>query len=271
MKRREIARQFDAIVDFAELEDFLDTPVKRYSSGMYVRLAFSVAAHINPEILLVDEVLAVGDHAFQKKCLGQMDAIARGGRTVILVTHQLDALQHLCSTALLFEGGRLCRQGETREVVNHYLASQESLMDTPLGERTDRSGGTRFRFTDAWVEDPSGQRLPSALCGQTVKMAATYELAPGAVLRRPTFSFALYTRQGVPVTRFLNTASGDLFGGPIPTRGRVECLIPKLPLNVGQYVYNVLAESGASGDGDGGLGAGRRRADRGAGRFLRLR
>src|SRR5262249_560161 len=100
MTRREINRKLDAIIEFAELEPFIDTPVKRYSSGMYVRLAFSVAAHINPEILLVDEVLAVGDLAFQKKCLGQMDAVARGGRTVLFVSHQLEALSSLCPHSL---------------------------------------------------------------------------------------------------------------------------------------------------------------------------
>ncbi len=211
---------------------------------MYVRLAFSVAAHITPEILLVDEVLAVGDHSFQKKCLGQMGAIARGGRTVVLVTHQLEVLQHLSTTALLFEGGRLAMQGETRAVVEHYLAAQRGLMTTPLAERLDRTGAGRLRFTDAWVEDARGQRLPSVLSGQDVRLAASYELAPGVVMRRPTFSFALYTTQGVPVTRFVNGVVGDVFDGPIPSRGRVECVVPKLPLNVGQYVYNVLAESG---------------------------
>ena len=248
MKRREIARQFDAIVEFAELADFIDTPVKRYSSGMYVRLAFSVAAHITPEILLVDEVLAVGDHAFQKKCLGQMDALARGGRTVILVTHQLDALQHLCPHSLLLEGGRLTLRGDTREVVNYYLAGQEELMSTPLAKRTDRIGGVRFRFTDAWVEDLNGQRLPSVLTGQAIKMAATYELAPGVVMRRPSFSFPVFTAQGVAVTQFGNAVSGDIFAGPIPSKGRVECVIPKLPLNVGRYLFNVLAMTGPDGE-----------------------
>ena len=244
MKRREITRHFDDIVEFAELETFIDTPVKRYSSGMYVRLAFSVAAHITPEILLVDEVLAVGDHAFQKKCLGQMDAIARGGRTVILVTHQMEVLQHLCSTALLFEHGRLALRGETKAVVNHYLAAQESLMTTPLAERPDRSGGARLRFTGMWVEDLRGQRLSTVLSGQPIKLVASYETAPGVVLRRPAFSFALYTPQGAPVTQFGNGESGDVFSDRVPQQGRVECYIPKLPLNVGRYVVNVLATTG---------------------------
>src|SRR5262249_7657370 len=131
MTRQEISRKFDDIVAFAELEQFLDTPIKRYSSGMYVRLAFSVAAHINPEILLVDEVLAVGDVAFQRKCLGQMGAVARGGRTILFVSHQLEALLNLCSSSALMERGQLVLQGDTRSVVDEYLARQRTLMNTP--------------------------------------------------------------------------------------------------------------------------------------------
>jgi lipopolysaccharide transport system ATP-binding protein len=248
MKRAEIARHFDDIVEFAELAEFIDTPVKRYSSGMYVRLAFAVAAHITPEILLVDEVLAVGDHGFQKKCLGQMDAIARGGRTVLLVTHQMEALQHLCPTALLFERGRLARRGETKAVVDHYLAAQAALATIRLGERTDRIGGAQFRFTDAWVEDAHGRRVASVLTGQTVKLVAAYELAPGFALRRPSFSFPVWTVQGAPMTQCGNVVSGDAFPGRIPQKGRVECLIPRLPLNVGRYVFNVLAASDPGGE-----------------------
>ena len=173
-----------------------------------------------------------------------MGAIARGGRTVVLVTHQLEVLQHLCPTALLFEGGRLAMRGETRAVVEHYLAAQEALMATPLAERGDRDGGNRLRFTGAWVEDAQGRKLSSVLSGQATKLVATYELASGVVLQRPAFSFALYTPHGAPVTQFGNGESGDVFAGPIPRSGRVECLIPKLPLNVGRYSINVLAVTG---------------------------
>lgn len=122
MTRREIDRKFDEIVAFAEIEQFLDTPVKRYSSGMYVRLAFSVAAHLEPEILIVDEVLAVGDHQFQKKCLGKMqDVAARDGRTVLFVSHNMAAIQTLCGRAMLLERGRLRMSGGTQEVVEAYL------------------------------------------------------------------------------------------------------------------------------------------------------
>src|SRR5262249_55233989 len=112
MTRREILRKFDEIVAFAAVEDFLDTPVKRYSSGMYARLAFAVAAHLEPEIMLVDEVLAVGDLQFQRKCLDKMDDVARGGRTVLLVSHNMAAIEGLCSRALLIDGGRVVHDGD---------------------------------------------------------------------------------------------------------------------------------------------------------------
>lgn len=126
MSRSEIAAKFDEIVAFAEVEKFLDTPVKRYSSGMYVRLAFAVAAHLEPEILIVDEVLAVGDAAFQRKCLGKMESVAGEGRTVLFVSHQMDAVQRLCNKGLLLHKGRLTASGAMDQVVDQYLQSAAS-------------------------------------------------------------------------------------------------------------------------------------------------
>jgi lipopolysaccharide transport system ATP-binding protein len=138
LKRAEIRQRFDAIVAFAEVERFIDTPVKRYSSGMYLRLAFAVAAHLEPEILLVDEVLAVGDAAFQRRCLGRMGEVARAGRTVVFVSHNLAAVGRLCSRALLLEGGRLVASGETAAVIARYTRG------------LDPASGSR-----AWPDDPA--------------------------------------------------------------------------------------------------------------------
>jgi lipopolysaccharide transport system ATP-binding protein len=138
MRRKEIDRQFAAIVDFAGVEKFLDTPVKRYSSGMYVRLAFAVAAHLNPEILVVDEVLAVGDAAFQDKCLGKMGEVARSGRTVLLVSHNMAAVRHLCTRAVLLSEGTMAAEGPVADIVPQYL-SVRSAKGAALG-RISRHG-----------------------------------------------------------------------------------------------------------------------------------
>jgi lipopolysaccharide transport system ATP-binding protein len=131
MRRSEIARKFDAIVDFAEIEQFIDTPVKHYSSGMYVRLAFSVAAHLEPEILVIDEVLAVGDVAFQKKSLGKMENVSQQGRTVIFVSHNMNALQRLCPKSVLLNHGKLVMQGDTADVIEKYLSTTSTKSDGP--------------------------------------------------------------------------------------------------------------------------------------------
>jgi len=162
MNRKEIARKFDAIVSFAELEQFIDTPVKHYSSGMYVRLAFAVAAHLEPEILLVDEVLAVGDINFQKKCLGKMGDVARAGRTVVLVSHQLNQIRRLCHRVIWIEGGGVCQSGPTAEVVNAYESAMSSS-ERGSGQR-DSAHNVKARFLSWKITDPvssSPHRLDS--------------------------------------------------------------------------------------------------------------
>src|SRR5262249_54086899 len=140
MRKQEIDRKFDAIVDFAEIERFIDTPVKFYSNGMYVRIAFAVAAHLEPDILIVDEVLAVGDPAFQQKCIGTMGSVAQGGRTVLFVSHNMGAVNALCRTAMHFEAGRLVERGEVGAVTAAFLATQLA--------HADGSGGTGYRIDE---------------------------------------------------------------------------------------------------------------------------
>ena len=146
MTRREVRQKFAAIVEFAEVAAFLETPVKRYSSGMYVRLAFAVAAHLDPEILLIDEVLAVGDLAFQRKCLGKITDVARSGRTVLFVSHNMTAVSGLCSRALLLEGGRLAADGPTREVVQQYLKSTTDAASERRWPPAQAPGNERVRL-----------------------------------------------------------------------------------------------------------------------------
>ena len=147
MSRLEIERKFDEIVAFAEVEQFLETPVKRYSSGMHVRLAFAVAAHLEPEILIVDEVLAVGDMAFQRKCLGRMQEVGRSGTTVLFVSHNMAAVETLCTRAILLDGGRVVRQGEVVELLGEYrrrtMAAGWRAGESPFGVRAECSGPPR--------------------------------------------------------------------------------------------------------------------------------
>ena len=144
MSKREIARKFDAIVAFAELEKFIDTPVKHYSSGMYVRLAFAVAAHLEPEILLVDEVLAVGDINFQKKCLGKMGDVAKAGRTVVLVSHQLNQIRRLCQRVVWVDAGQIRQNGNTHEVVSAYESAMSSAAKSSGDQDTKHVRSAKF-------------------------------------------------------------------------------------------------------------------------------
>ena len=154
MKKSEIARQFDAIVEFAEVAQFLDTPVKRYSSGMYVRLAFSVAAHLNPEILIVDEVLAVGDAQFQKKCLGKMQDVADSGRTVLFVSHNMATVRNLCTSAILLSHGTVLSTGPAEDIVGQYLTQTTA---EPASDVIRKNGLeiSHVCLSDARTEDPT--------------------------------------------------------------------------------------------------------------------
>ena len=146
MKRTEINRKFDEIVDFSEIEKFLDTPVKHYSSGMYMRLAFAVAAHLEPEILIVDEVLAVGDAAFQKKCLGKMNDVSRSGRTIIFVSHQMGSIAHLCQTSILLENGKLILKDATPKVISSYLALNQNSENFYQASDKDKTKSVYFDY-----------------------------------------------------------------------------------------------------------------------------
>jgi ABC-type polysaccharide/polyol phosphate transport system ATPase subunit len=159
MKKREIDERFDEIVKFSGVEKFLDTPVKRYSSGMQVRLAFSVAAHLDPEILIIDEVLTVGDAAFQKKCLGKMDEIAESGQTVLFVSHNMGAVQNLCMRCILIESGITKMIGDTKDVVQAYIDDSERNGVIPLSKRMDRSGNHKVKITGLMIDNDEGNNL----------------------------------------------------------------------------------------------------------------
>jgi lipopolysaccharide transport system ATP-binding protein len=178
-----------------------------------------------------------------------MGAVARGGRTVLFVSHQLDALVNLCPQSLLFERGRLIARDDTRAVIGRYLDTQKELMGLRLADRPDHLGSGRLRFTDTWVEDLEGQRLTTVTCGQALKLVLRYKMAPGQRVRRPSISFAVYTHNGAPVTRLVSGVSAPgAFTEELPPQGRFECMIPRLALNAGSYVYHVMAEVGPEGE-----------------------
>ena len=233
MRRREIARKFDDIVEFAEVEKFIDTPVKHYSSGMYVRLAFAVAAHLEPEILLVDEVLAVGDTGFQRKCLGKMGEVARGGRTIIFVSHNLAAVEGLCTEAHMLSQGRLVQSGSTSDVIAGYLSSFPLLSSTPLDERMDRKGDGRLRFTDVQLLSDGGTGLEVVQSGQNVAFSVGYRAERGD-LRNIDVFVEIYAENGQCLIIMNNEMVGVPFDS-IPDAGRFTCRIERLPLSPGQY------------------------------------
>ncbi len=244
MSKREIDRKFDEIVDFSGVEKFIDTPIKRYSSGMKVRLAFSVAAHLEPEILVIDEVLAVGDAAFQKKCLGKMHHVAVQGRTVLFVSHQLEALSKLCNRALLLERGMVVKEGETDDVISTYLHKQASLCEIAVIDRMDRKGDGRFRFISTWLENETGTRVSSIQSGRFLKIVATFKVTGLSKVSNLDVAFAVVDQNDVQLIDFSNRTTGNFFHGNIPDQGRIECSIPKLPLNQGRYYYHLWARSG---------------------------
>jgi lipopolysaccharide transport system ATP-binding protein len=242
MRRQEIERRFQDIVDFSGVERFLDTPVKRFSSGMYMRLAFAVAAHLDPEILLVDEVLAVGDAAFQRKCLNKMDAVASAGRTVLFVSHNMRAISALCTRAVLLEHGRLVLDGPPIDVVKAYLQSSEERIATPLAERSDRSGGRELRFTDARFYSGDDE-MPTAtpLSGEEVRIALCCENTGQHTLDDVSLSIGFFTVDGTYLFGCRSSAVGSLFSLP-PGMSSVSCHVPRWPLNGGRYIFNLKAD-----------------------------
>lgn len=243
MRKHEIDRKFDEIVAFSGVEKFIDTPIKRYSSGMKVRLAFSVAAHLEPEILIIDEVLAVGDASFQKKCLGKMQEVATQGRTILFVSHQLEALSNLCSRAILLVKGAVVHEGDTETVISSYISDINVNCCTSLASRTDRQGDGSMRFVDTWIENNNGERTSIVRSGDFIKVVLIYEVYGDHNIHHLTTSLALNSNKNVAITLLRNSYTGDVFDKDIPTYGRLECIIPRLPLNSGTYYYNVSAHS----------------------------
>jgi len=224
MSREEIKRKFDEIVAFAEIEKFIDTPVKRYSSGMYVRLAFAVAAHLEPEILIIDEVLAVGDYEFQRRCLGKMNKVARSGRTVLFVSHNMTAIEELCQQSILLKNGRIEHSGPTHQVVADYLTSTVGDSAWEIDEHTDREGTGNARITR--LELLSAEtRMPvtSLMFRQSFRLRIHYNASKR--LTDPRFGFALLSDKGERVFQTETTEVNFRIPAIEEGDGRFDCLV----------------------------------------------
>jgi lipopolysaccharide transport system ATP-binding protein len=240
MSKSEIERKFDEIVAFSEIEKFLDTPVKRYSSGMYVRLAFAVAAHLDPEILIMDEVLAVGDTQFQKKCLGKMGEVTQEGRTVLFVSHNMTAIQSLCSRVIWLDNGHIAGEGKPSDVISDYLQSSAVLQTGQIWENMEKApGNDRVRVRRIHVQPKNGSRSDQITMQTPVAIDVEYwNLVPNAHLH---ITLHVYTEQQI-VAFSTGSCFEPIWGRRSLPKGlfRSTCLIPGNFLNSGVHRVSLL-------------------------------
>ncbi|MGH6998048.1 MAG: ABC transporter ATP-binding protein [Phenylobacterium sp.] len=241
MSRQQIARRFDEIVAFAEVADFIDTPVKRYSSGMYTRLAFAVAAHLETDILLIDEVLAVGDIGFQQKCLARMGELAHDGRTVLFVSHNITAIQSLCPRSILLQRGKVVADGRTHDVLSSYLRAGD---EGPSGlrhwspETAPAGGSAKLHAIQALSLDEAHPHLIDV--HTPFQIAFDYEWMGGS--QQPLrFDIRVLNQSGVVV---FDVASPQSTWAQTPGRHRISCLIPGDMLNADEYRLNLILRQG---------------------------
>ena len=238
MTRVEIKRKFDEIVEFAEVAKFLDTPVKRYSSGMYVRLAFAVAAHLEPEILVVDEVLAVGDMEFQRKCLGKMDEVSKQGRTVLFVSHNMATIARLCNRSIMLKKGQLLIDGPTDDVISEYLAEGARDSSIPLYERTDRIGNGKARLTHCELLDDHGRTILHPVSAQSVRIRVHYQWEHDSAPPQGELLIQV-KRDDTTQCMFSNTMCNG-HSIQLYKEGYIDMVVPELPLTAGHYMLELV-------------------------------
>jgi lipopolysaccharide transport system ATP-binding protein len=241
MRRQEIQKRFDEIVEFADVGPFIDTPVKRYSSGMQMRLAFSVAAHLEPEILIIDEVLSVGDLAFQEKCLGRMETAAGEGRTVVFISHNLASVRGLCDRAIMLSGGRIVASGDASDVVDTYVSDMLADSQTSLRDRENRVGDGRVRLTDLRLEQ-GGEMIDSPASGKDFDIVVSFETADRVPMRGVNFGIVITAHgEDKPLINIYSETAGAAFR-EVPGHGEVRCRIKRCPLPAGQYYVGVWCD-----------------------------
>jgi len=244
MRQREVKQRFDAIVSFAGVEDFIDTPIKRYSSGMRLRLGFAVAAHLEPDVLVVDEVLAVGDAAFQKKCITAMEGLRSGGRTVLFVSHNMAAVENLCSRGIWIERGTLQMDGDAREVIKAYLASYGGQCSTDSGlDFSNRTGTGEIRFTQVERLNPDGTPAEVTQCGGGVVLRIHFTATE--MVRFPIFGMQLFTSMGTLVCGAGTWHQGLSIPSVEPGAGFIDVEFEMLNLLPGRYSISLWVTTDA--------------------------
>jgi lipopolysaccharide transport system ATP-binding protein len=239
MKRAEIIRRFDEIVAFAEIEKFLDTPVKRYSSGMYVRLAFAIAAHLEPEVLVVDEVLAVGDASFQKKCMGKMDNVAREGRTVVFVSHNMAAVKTLCPRAILLNQGLIEMEGNTPEVVQHYLGTGGAMSGHMVWLVQQRPGNRSFRINSVTLKALDGSPTSSVEISTGALVEIDFEVIEEGA--QAVFLLLLSDLEANDIFWSLSNVEQNYYGKPLRCGRYIStCRLPGDLLNSGVFSISIV-------------------------------
>lgn len=241
MSKHEIDRKFDEIVAFSEIEKFLDTPVKRYSSGMYVRLAFAVAAHLEPEILIVDEVLAVGDADFQRKCLGKMKDVSNEGRTVLFVSHNMGAINSLCNKSIVLSKGTKVFEGSAQDGVNHYLKQNNSTADKTLLDRVDRIGNQNFMFTDIRFKNEKKELIQEILSGDYLEIELDYQTKDNFDLSKLIVSVAFMDDYQNIVLAFVSDEMGFKFSEN--SNKTMKLAIPRFLMRAYNYRVRLFASS----------------------------
>jgi lipopolysaccharide transport system ATP-binding protein len=237
MRRAEVKAKFDEIVEFSGVSKFIDTPIKHYSSGMKVRLAFAVAAHLEPEILIIDEVLAVGDAEFQKKCLGKMEEVAGQGRTVLFVSHNLAAVTHLCTEGVFLDHGRVRRKSEIRSCVNEYIACGYQLSEVRLFERKDREGEGNVRVTN--IELMLGEQTVNVIqSGDDVRFRLTFKCQK-PVKDNFRLDLGLDGPEGNRIAWFSTSLSNSNFSLNA-VNDTIELKINRFPFNRGRYSLTIF-------------------------------
>jgi lipopolysaccharide transport system ATP-binding protein len=242
MTKKQIESRFDEIVSFAEMEKFVDTPVKRYSSGMLVRLAFSVAAFLESDILIVDEVLAVGDLAFQNKCLGKMDSVARSGRTVLFVSHNLGTIERLCGRAILLSEGSIIAEGKPSEAIARYVEEQfpETNHSNSLVDHPGRVNGKKIILREARIYN-NGEETKIFRSGDSMKIEIVFKSDIPIV--RMHFGVAIETVAGQRMTAFPLAAQAPELVPNAAREGKITCEIPRIHLTPGVYYLTFLIRS----------------------------